>query len=59
MKQPLGPIRGFGMRIAEVEASELPPVTVDDFKDAIQHIRASVGKNDKRYEKWTEKFGTR
>ena len=55
----LGPIRGFGMRITEVEASELPPVTVEDFRDAIQHIRPSVGKDDKRYEKWTEKFGTR
>jgi SpoVK/Ycf46/Vps4 family AAA+-type ATPase len=53
----LGPLRGLGDQIANIDADEVRPIDVADFEDAIKVVRPSVQNND-RFKNWTSKFGT-
>ncbi len=53
----LGPLRGLGEEIANIEADDVRPIEVTDFEEAITVVRPSVGSKE-RFEEWTRKFGT-
>ena len=53
----LGPLRGLGEEIANIEADDVRPIDVTDFEEAITVVRPSVGSKE-RFEEWTRKFGT-
>jgi spastin len=54
-----GPIRSLGMHAVKMACVEdIRPMVLNDFKDALQSIKASVSKDGLReYEKWGEQFG--
>jgi len=53
------PIRELGMSVASIPADQLRPVTVQDFRQAVEHIRPSVSKESlKMFEQWNSEFGS-
>eukprot|EP00727_Mastigamoeba_balamuthi_P002961 m51a1_g12662 putative vps4 oligomerisation domain containing protein (267) ;mRNA; r:3445-4245 len=58
----LGPIRSLqneGQDISDVDIGVLRPVLMEDFAEALSHVRASVSQSDlQQYVEWNSKFGS-
>ncbi|GAA0149530.1 non-motor microtubule binding protein [Lithospermum erythrorhizon] len=58
----MGPLREAlrqGIEITKLEKEDMRPVTLKDFKDALQEVRPSVSANELgTYEAWNKQFGS-
>ncbi|KAI9331605.1 P-loop containing nucleoside triphosphate hydrolase protein, partial [Obelidium mucronatum] len=55
----LGPIRSIGSKILQVAVNDLPPISYQDFEDALTQVRASVSDRDlDLYLKFDREFGS-
>lgn len=54
----MGPIRSVMSQIEKIETESVRPVTVDDFKKALERVRPSVSQDDLgQYVKWNKTYG--
>ncbi|XP_058778963.1 ATPase family AAA domain-containing protein FIGL1 [Vicia villosa] len=58
----IGPLReaiNQGMEIAKLKKEDMRPITLQDFKNSLNEVRASVSPNELgNYEEWNKKFGS-
>ena len=55
----MGPLRQLRSSIMNIQMTEVRPIGVQDFKDALRQVRASVSSADLAgYVKWNEQFGS-
>lgn len=58
----MGPLRDAlrqGIEITKLDKEDMRPVTLQDFKDALQEVRPSVSPNELGiYENWNKQFGS-
>ena len=56
----MGPIRDLGAQILEMQANEMPKISIKHFKDSLKNIRPSVSADSvKEYNDWNKNFGSK
>ena len=55
----MGPVRDIGMDILHKQSKDVPPVTIEHFRDSLENIKPSTSKQAQaQFLKWNEEFGT-
>merc|ERR1712232_1058886 len=55
----MGPVRDIGMDILHKQHADVPPITLEHFRDALENIKPSTSKQaQSQFVRWNKEFGT-